>query len=181
MVSNVLVGSLDDRSMAAAVVNLGGKRLSRAWDGKHLSPMLTPEGRSQLEARSRLLLERITNFEAPEPSEPPDSESADRYESLLNEFIQLCHMIHSSSSVEDVPDDPGVVLLGDEVVVSCGIGRIERYVIVDPLEAALEAGRISSESPLGSGLLGRSVGESLVMEDNPGQAITILSASRRKR
>lgn len=155
--------------------------MSRAWDGKHLSPVLTPEGRSQLEARSRLLLERITNFKAPGPSVAPDSESADLYESLLNEFVQLNHVIHSSSSVEDVPDDPGVVLLGDEVVVSCGVGKIERYVIVHPLEAALEAGRISSESPLGSGLLGRSVGESLESEDNPGQAITILSASRRKR
>jgi len=85
--------------------------------------------------------------------------------------------IHSSTSVENVPDDPKLVELGDEVVISSGVGRFERC-LVHPLEASAKAGRISSESPLGSALMGRSVGDRVEFE---GRVITILEASRRRQ
>lgn len=139
-------------------------------------PALTPEGRKNLEAQSRQLLDRLRGFEG---SDAGDPEVAERYESLLREFVQLSHLIHSSSSVEDVPDDPEVVLLGDEVVLSSGVGRVEHYLIVHPLEAGLDAGRISSDSPLGAAVLGQSVGQRVVVPGT-GKEVTILAASRKR-
>jgi transcription elongation factor GreB len=143
----------------------------------HPAPVLTPEGRGELESQSRLLLERLAAFEAPKPGEPINLETSTLYEVALNEFVLLSHAIHSSISVENVPDDPKVVELGDDVVISSGVARVERCLIVHPLEASAKAGRISSESPLGRALMGRSVGESVVFEE---QVITILQAARRQ-
>jgi transcription elongation factor GreA len=139
-------------------------------------PVLTPEGRKLLESRARLLLERLKAFETPRPGKIMDQETANLFESTLNEFVQLSHAIHSSTSVENFPDDPKLVQLGDDVVISSGVGRVERCLVVHPLEASAKAGRISSETPLGSALIGRSVGDRVEFE---GRVITILEASRR--
>lgn len=145
-------------------------------DGTKPPPVLTPEGRELLESRSRLLLERLKAFETPPPGQIIDQQTANLFESTLNEFVQLSHAIHSSTSVENVPDDPRLVELGDEVVISSAAGRVDRCLVVHPLEASAKAGRISSESPLGSALMGRSVGERVEFD---GRVITILEASRR--
>lgn len=142
-------------------------------------PALTLEGRRNLEAQSRHLLDRLREFRTPQPGEAPDSEVAERYESLLNEFVQLSHLIHSCSSVEDVPDDPEVVLLGDLVVLSSGVGQVQHYLIVHPLEAGFDPGRISCDSPLGAAVLGQSVGQRVVVPGT-GKQVTILAATRKQ-
>ena len=95
-------------------------------DGTKPPPVLTPEGRELLVSRSRLLLERLKAFETPQPGQIIDPQTANLFESALNEFVQLGHAIHSSTSVENVPDDPKLVELGDDVVISSGVGRVER-------------------------------------------------------
>ncbi len=149
--------------------------MSNDWAASERSPALTTEGRRQLEEKSRSLLQYIISFPSDKSGQTSPSEDARAYEDTLDEFVQLCHTIHSSCSVEEVPNDPGVVLLGDEVVVSAGVAKIHRYLVVHPVEAGLSSGRISSESPLGKALLGRLVGDT-VTED--GQTMTILRASR---
>ncbi|MEX2551684.1 MAG: GreA/GreB family elongation factor [Actinomycetota bacterium] len=140
-------------------------------------PVLTPEGRKLLESRSRVLLESLMTFTRPRRGEAIDERTSAVYEQILDEFVELSRAIHSSTSIESIPDDPKLVELGDDVVISSGVGRIERCLIVHPLEATADAGRVSSESPLGAALMGRSVGDRVEFE---GRVITILEASRRE-
>lgn len=148
-------------------------------ESRQQPPTLTPEGRRRLEDKSRVLLERLSRFSIPRFGEPPDPAAARAYESLLHDFVELSRMIHSSESVDDLTDDPDVVLIGDEVVIVSGPGQVHQYVIVDPLEAAVDSGRLSSDSALGAALIGRSVGDRVSVEgwETP---ITILRASRRR-
>ena len=146
-------------------------------DGSKSSPVLTPEGRKLLEIRCRSLLDSLMAFGDLQPGEVVDERTTALYEETLSEFIELSRAIHSSTSLESIPDDPRLVELGDDVVISSGVGRIERCLIVHPLEASAHAGRVSSESPLGRALMGRSVGDRVELED---RVITILEASRRQ-
>lgn len=58
---------------------------------------------------------------------------------------------------------PDYVRLGSKIVVQDSDGDRETYVVVRPREADPRAGRVSSESPIGRALLGRRVGESVVI------------------
>jgi transcription elongation factor GreA len=58
---------------------------------------------------------------------------------------------------------PEYTRLGATIVVRDIEGERETYVVVAPREADPRAGRVSSESPIGRALLGRRVGESVVI------------------
>lgn len=85
--------------------------------------------------------------------------TAGTYRRASEEIVRLTAALQTARSVEELPADPRRVVLGDTVRVYFPDGETSRYVIVDPLEAPFEDGRISSESPLGQALLGRHVGE----------------------
>lgn len=61
---------------------------------------------------------------------------------------------------EDGAAKSGRVVLGSEVEVEQD-GKSRRYLIVGPPEADPTAGKISNESPVGSALLGRAVGDTV--------------------
>lgn len=67
---------------------------------------------------------------------------------------------------------PDYVHLGSTILVRDGDGQADTYVVVSPREADPRAGRVSSESPLGRALLGRRVGESVVILA-PGGSFTV--------
>ena len=70
--------------------------------------------------------------------------------------------------------------LGDRVAIRLDDGSEESYVVVHRVEAAVDDGRISAESPLGRALLGRHVGEAVEVAVPGGSyRCTILTASRR--
>lgn len=64
------------------------------------------------------------------------------------------------------------VRVGSTVVVRNADGTCETYVIVPPEQAEPRAGRISRESPLGRALIGRQVGESVLVRA-PGGSLTV--------
>ncbi|HEX2148989.1 MAG TPA: GreA/GreB family elongation factor [Actinomycetota bacterium] len=72
-----------------------------------------------------------------------------------------------------------MVLLGDLVVLSSGVGQVQHYLIVHPLEAGFDPGRISCDSPLGAAVLGQSVGQRVVVPGT-GKQVTILAATRKQ-
>jgi transcription elongation factor GreA len=69
---------------------------------------------------------------------------------------------------------PDYVQLGSCVVVESANGEADTYFVVSPREADPRAGRVSSESPIGRALLGRRVGERVVIVAPGGSfAVTI--------
>ena len=67
---------------------------------------------------------------------------------------------------------PETVRLGATIRVRNKDGEEERYVVVAPNEADPRAGKVSSHSPIGRALLGRRVGESVVILA-PGGSFTV--------
>lgn len=141
--------------------------------------LLTAEGRLYLDQRRRQLLEDLASERILMIKELADQSAYVAYRRKLDEFVQLSHAFHSAGAVEDIPDDPEVVKLGDRVVLRLANGTIERYLLVHALEASANRRRISSESPLGVALLGRRVGEEVeVRIRSTPHRVVILSASR---
>lgn len=131
-------------------------------------PVLTAEGRQRLAHR----LDRLRSDVLPEMRialTDPDAagEVVLDYQRVLAETSQLEHLLASAGALEEAPDDPTVVELGDLVTLETDAGGIERFRIVDPAEAALDKVRISAESPLARALLGHRVGERVAVH-SPG-------------
>jgi transcription elongation factor GreA len=73
---------------------------------------------------------------------------------------------------------PDYIQIGSCVVVESASGEADTYFVVNPREADPRAGRVSSESPIGRALLGRRVGERVVIVAPGGSfAVTIQQVS----
>lgn len=93
------------------------------------------------------------------------SENNAEYEDAKNEqaFIEgrissLENIILNARIIE-APRQPGVVELGDKVLIKNQDGKIDLYTIVGTTEASPVDGKISSESPVGKAVLGKKKGD----------------------
>jgi transcription elongation factor GreA len=95
-----------------------------------------------------------------------------RLEARIAELEQLL----ATAQIIDLDQVPtGVVSLGSVVHLATADGRTYRYTIVGSYEADPAAGRISNESPVGKSLLGRKVGDQVLVATPGGvKAYTIL-------
>jgi transcription elongation GreA/GreB family factor len=92
------------------------------------------------------------------------------YERAVSELARLTRILGQARTTHELsPEDPGIVELGDEVVVEVAAGGTERYLVVDPIEAPLDDLRISVESPLAQALVGRRVGEQVEVDAPAGR------------
>lgn len=80
-------------------------------------------------------------------------------ERTITELRRLRWLVDRALIVEDLPDNPAVVELGQAVTVRYGQGVVEHDLIVHPIEASPDDTRISVRSPLAQALLGHRVGE----------------------
>jgi transcription elongation factor GreA len=122
--------------------------------------VLTREGRRLLAERARHLRARVlpelrAALEDPERDGRVDAD----YERAITELRHLSWLVDHATLAEDLPDDPAVVELGKAVTVQDHQGAVERFLIVHPIEAALDDTRISARSPLAQALLGHRAGE----------------------
>ena len=86
---------------------------------------------------------------------------------LRDEIKELKHTLKHAEIVEAVPKEE--VALGSIIILQEeGESEKEEYILVSPVEADIDAGRISTESPLGQAALGKKVGErvTLVLGDD---------------
>ena len=144
------------------------------------APVLTMQGRQRLTER----LDRLRREVLPEMLEAfsdrrRDGETVLEYERVLAEVSRLELLLASAEALENRPDDPAVVELGDLVTLELDSGEIERFLVVDPAEAALDDLRISAESPLARALMDRRVGD-VVEVHGPGGSYRcrVLGATR---
>jgi transcription elongation GreA/GreB family factor len=134
--------------------------------------VLTPDGRQWLLARAAWL--------ATEPDQAGWSDEA--YPRGAAELARLNEILAQAITTEELPPElPGVVELGDEVLVEFAADETERFLLVDPVEAPLDDVRISVESPLAQAVLGRRVGEQVEVEAPAGRYHCRILATGRHR
>ena len=118
--------------------------------------VLTSEGQRRLAVRAAWLATELV----PRLAHHQAGWASGEYERAVNDLARLTRILGQAMTTHELPpEDPGIVELGDEVVVEFAAGDTERYLVVDPIEAPLDDVRISVESPLAQALIGRRVGE----------------------
>lgn len=143
-------------------------------------PFLTEEGRLLLEEKIRDRERVIEELRAAVQDPDRSTETIDSYHRATQEVEELRAFLDTAGTVEDVPDDPTVVALGDVVTISLDDGTEETYIVVHATEAAVEDERISAHSPLGRALLGGRVGTTVEVEVPSGSyRCTITRATRQ--
>ncbi|HJX03600.1 MAG TPA: transcription elongation factor GreA [Dehalococcoidia bacterium] len=138
---------------------------------------ITKSGLSKLEAE---LSELVTVKRAEvadkikRAREMGSSENNAEYDLAKNEqaFIEgriltLENTIRSATIIES-PAQPGVVELGNIILIQNQDGKIEQYTIVGSAEADPLDGKISEESPVGKALLGKKQGDNVQVKTPAG-------------
>ncbi len=141
---------------------------------------LTAEGRRLLEERIRLLQATVDDLGEGLHDPERRADVVDAYQRAVRELVRLQALVDSAPTLDNLPDDPRRVDLGDHVSIRLDDGTEETYVIVHGVEAVVDDDRMSIESPLGQALLGRHVGDTVELAVPGGSyRCTILSATRR--
>jgi transcription elongation GreA/GreB family factor len=128
--------------------------------------VLTSEGQRRLAVRAAWLATELV----PRLAHNQAGWASGEYERAVSELAHLTRILGQARTTDELPpEDPGIVELGDEVVVEFAAGDAERFLVVDPIEAPLDDLRISVESPLAQALVGRRVGEQVEVDAPAGR------------
>ncbi|MDH4358759.1 MAG: transcription elongation factor GreA [Candidatus Berkelbacteria bacterium] len=100
-------------------------------------------------------------------SENAEYEDARNEQSFIEGRIQEIEYILKYAQIVENGKSRGVVALGSKVTVSLGGDKVG-YELVGSTEADPSSGKISSESPIGSAILGKKVGEMVVAKTPSG-------------
>ncbi len=92
-------------------------------------------------------------------------------------ILTLDNIIKHAEVIE-TPVQPGVVELGDKVLIQNQDGKIDQFTIVGSTESSPTEGKISNESPVGQALLGKKIGDKIEVATPAGNIkLTILEVS----
>ena len=86
-------------------------------------------------------------------------EDAKNDQAFVEGRILMLENIVKNATVIESPTSPGVVEVGDKVLIQNQDGKIEQFIIVGSAEANPVEGKISNESPVGKSLLGKKIGD----------------------
>jgi transcription elongation factor GreA len=86
-------------------------------------------------------------------------EDAKNEQAFIEGRISSLENIILNAHIIEGPHQPGVVEMGDTVMIQNQDGKMDRYKIVGTTEASPVDGKISSESPVGKALLGKKKGD----------------------
>jgi len=130
--------------------------------------MLTQEGLAKLESELEELLSvrrREVAGKIKRAREMGGTENNAEYDDAKNEqafvegrILTLENIVKNAVVIES-PALPGVVELGNKVLIQNQDGKIDQFTIVGSAEANPVDGKISNESPVGQALLDRKVGD----------------------
>jgi transcription elongation factor GreA len=161
-----------DHQTSHRTVNSGQHRPPGTPKPKGAAVVLTPEGQRQLATRAaRLateLIPRVAHYYLDDPDQ--DGWASVEYGQAVTELALLTITLRRAITTDQLPpENPGIVELGDEVVVEFANGYTQRFLVVNPIEAPLDDLRISVESALAQALVGRRVGAQVVVEAPDGR------------
>jgi transcription elongation factor GreA len=140
---------------------------------------LTPEGLKKLEEELQHLKTVRRQEIADKIQEAKESRSAvvsPEYEEAKNEqgfvegrILEIERMIKNAVIIKHKDAKASSVKIGSKVTVKLEDGTKENYAIVGSAEASPAEGKISNESPMGSALLNRKVGDTVTFEAPSGR------------
>ncbi len=138
---------------------------------------VTKQGLAKLESE----LKQLTTVQRPEVAEKikrarevGGTENNAEYDDAKNEqaFVEgrilMLENIIKNALVIESPAVPGIVELGDKVLIQNQDGKIEQFTIVGSTEANPVEGKISNESPVGHALLGKKTGDKVEIKTPAG-------------
>jgi len=139
---------------------------------------LTPEGHAKLKAeledlkgprRTELSVRLRSAIQMGDLSENADYHKAKEDQGFLEGHIQEIEAILRNSVIIEKTQATGIVSIGSHVTIQEDDFDPETYHLVGPAEADPREGRISHESPIGSALMDKKVGEFVEAETPGGQ------------
>ncbi|HAG48349.1 MAG TPA: transcription elongation factor GreA [Cryomorphaceae bacterium] len=151
---------------------------------------LTPEGFKKLKEdleqlrsveRSRISAQIAEARDKGDLSENAEYDAAKEAQGLLELKIAKMGVVMANARIIDESQlDSSKILILSKVKLRNPINKMEfSYTLVAEQEADLKAGKISVNSPIGNGLLGRTVGETVVIEiPNGTMQLEILDITR---
>lgn len=84
---------------------------------------------------------------------------------LYSRIAEVENILSNYTVIEEHDSDPNTVRLGSKITVEdVALGGEETYQVVGSQEADPMNGRISEESPFGKALLGKAIGETVIVE-----------------
>ncbi|HIE16745.1 MAG TPA: transcription elongation factor GreA [Dehalococcoidia bacterium] len=95
-------------------------------------------------------------------------EDAKNDQAFVEGRILMLENIVKNAVVINSPALPGVVELGNKVLIQNQDGKIEQFAIVGSAEANPIDGKISHESPVGKALLGKKIGDQVEVQTPAG-------------
>lgn len=97
-------------------------------------------------------------------AENAEYHAAKEAQAMLHARLRMLeHNVASAAVIEDQDIDTSKAYVGAKVrVLNHSTKKEANYVLVSPVETDLAAGKISTKSPVGQALLGKSVGETVV-------------------
>ena len=98
-------------------------------------------------------------------------EDQDRLETRISE---LEHILQNLKVIKK-PKTDGHVRLGSTVKLKSATGQAKEFQVVGTMEADPLSGKISDESPIGEALLGKAVGDKVVIHNSPDTTYKIAS------
>lgn len=96
-------------------------------------------------------------------------EDAKNDQAFVEGRILTLENIVKNAVVIESPAQPGVVELGDKVLIQNQDGKIEQFIIVGSAESNPADGKISNESPVGQTLLGKKIGDKVEVHTPAGK------------
>jgi len=149
--------------------------------------IITKDGLSKLESELEHLIsvrrEEVANA-IKRAREMGGTENNAEYEDAKNDqafvegkILTLENIIKHADIIES-PAHPGIVEIGDKVLIQNQDGKIDQFSIVGSTESNPAEGKISNESPVGLALLGKKVGNTIEVNTPAGKIkLTILEVS----
>lgn len=100
-------------------------------------------------------------------------EEQDRLEARISEVEQVLR----NMQVIKKPKSHNAVTLGSSVKLQAASGKTKQFQVVGTMEADPMSGKISDESPIGKLLMGKKVGDKVLLKNSPSIAYKVASIS----
>ena len=96
-------------------------------------------------------------------------EDAKNEQAFIEGKILMLENTLRNADIIETPVIPGLVEIGDKVLIQNQDGKIDQFVIVGSAESNPVEGKISNESPVGRALLGKKVGDKVEVKTPAGK------------